>query len=145
MSTNEFHDDASITYVGLHGKNIDILNEIPMENEVINIEESVKDKLLASLYATLDFFKKELEEKKHNQNFTKLENRKFFLRKEADGNQSKRLFSLFKLYNKKDLSDSTSIKSSLLTNDDTIAEQSINILYIYSFKVTIYLRCGGLF
>ena len=64
MSTNEFHDDASITYVGLHGKNIDILNEIPMENEVINIEESVKDKLLASLYATLDFFKKELEEKK---------------------------------------------------------------------------------
>ena len=115
-----------------------------MENEVINIEESVKDKLLASLYATLDFFKKELEEKKHNQNFTKLENRKFYLRKEADGNQSKRLFSLFKLYNKKDLSDSTSIKSSLLTNDDTIADQSINI-YIYSFKVTIYLRCGGLF
>ena len=66
-------------------------------------------------------------------NFTKLENRKFFLRKEADGNQSKRLFSLFKLYNKKDLSDSTSIKSSLLTNDDTIAEQSINIyIYIHS-------------
>jgi hypothetical protein len=48
------------------GKNIDILNEIPMENEVINIEESVKDKLLASLYGTLDFFKKELEEKKQN-------------------------------------------------------------------------------
>ena len=54
---------APCTYVGLHGKNIDLLNEIPIKEEVINVEESMKDNVSANLYATVELRKKELEEK----------------------------------------------------------------------------------
>ena len=65
MSINEFQHDVSITYVNLHGKNINLRNEISIEEEVIKVDESMKDSLLANLYATVEFLKNELEEKNY--------------------------------------------------------------------------------
>ena len=41
----------------LCGQIFDLLNEIPIGKEVINVEESVKDGLLANLHATVEFRK----------------------------------------------------------------------------------------
>ena len=56
---NENQDDASPVYVTLTGMEVNIQDEIPK----IRFEEDFKDSLLANLYSTVEFLKKELEEK----------------------------------------------------------------------------------
>ena len=55
MSSSDLKDE-SWTYVGLNGMLLNITNELPME-------ESFKVNLLANLYSTVEFLKKDLEEK----------------------------------------------------------------------------------
>ena len=57
MSSSDLKDE-SLTYVGLNRMLLNITNELPME-------ECFKDNLLANLYFTVEFLKKELEEKNY--------------------------------------------------------------------------------
>ena len=59
MSTNELQDEDIIP-VNLIGMNIDPSSELYIHRP----DEDFKDSLLANLYSTVEFLKKELEEKK---------------------------------------------------------------------------------
>ena len=52
-------DEASSVYVTLAGMEVDIMDKIPK----VSLDEDFKDSLLANLYSTVEFMKKELEEK----------------------------------------------------------------------------------
>ena len=57
MSADE--DEENLVYIDLAGQKINTSSDIPIDNEIISCEDS----LLANLYSTVEFLKKQIEEK----------------------------------------------------------------------------------